>query len=195
MKELREVCEEAFAAGSGVDLSGCHYGPHSRTGRYYELIPYYYLLAGLPKLLGLRSALDIGTHYGGSAMSISRGMEGKGTVVTVDITFRNKENLLKFENIKRVCGDSLKPEIAEKISYLLPEGAEMIYIDSFHDYYSLMRNIDLYSKLSPRYIVMDDIRINDSMKRAWLELQTKYATFDATDLTSRNCGFGVLEIN
>lgn len=194
MLALRKLCETAYQVGSQMNLEGVHYGPHSRTKRYYETIPYYFLLAGLAKVGNMRKALDIGTHYGGSAMAISRGMEGKGIIVTVDISMHNMTMLLKYPDIRRVQGNSLTLATAREVYQLLPEGVDMIYIDSFHDYDNVKQNIELYGKLSPRLIVFDDIRINESMVKVWTELKKSHVAYDATELCCRNCGFGVLKV-
>jgi len=191
---MREFCESAYQLGEAIDLSAVHYGPHSRTKRYYEMTGYYPLLAGIACKLGAKSALDIGTHYGGSAQALLAGMPSGGRVVTVDIRQRNAEVLNKIRGLVLVTGDSLDPRTVRRVTTFLAPSVDIIYIDSFHNYDHTMQNIKLYSSLSPKVIVMDDISINPSMAEAWAVLQAKYPTYDATELCTRNCGFGVVAI-
>jgi len=185
--------EEAYQLGRSLDLAKAHYGPHSRTKRYYETIDYYYLLAGLARHSGARTAVDIGTHYGGSALALSIGMD-QGLVVSVDLRQRNEAMLAAYPGIKLVTGDSLAPATFAQVAALLPEGADILYIDSFHNYEHTMANVEIYGALKPEFIVFDDITINESMKQAWAELAARHAAFDASQLCNRNCGFGVLDL-
>lgn len=188
--------EEVYRIGEAIDLAGVHYGPHSRTKRYYEMTGYYPLLAGLARKIGAKKVLDVGTHFGGSAMAMQRGMDADGLAVTIDVTFLNNVILSKIPNIRRVCGSSLDPEKIAEISDILDGGPiDVLYIDTFHDYPNLMANIEAYLPLNPAFIVMDDISINDSMKEAWRDLCARYAAVDVTDLCKRNCGFGVLVLD
>jgi cephalosporin hydroxylase len=190
---VKELCEGAYKLGEEMDLADVHYGPHSRTKRYYETTGYYPLLAGLAKKIGAKSALDIGTHFGGSARALLAGMPG-GHVVTVDVKQRNAGALRQIEGLMMVTGDSIDPDTVRRVTALLASTIDILYIDSFHNYEHTMKNISLYSSLSPKFVVMDDIIINDSMKEAWAELSANHPTFDATALCTRNCGFGVVDL-
>jgi hypothetical protein len=57
-----------------------------------------------------------------------------------------------------------------------------------------MKNVELYSEFNLKFIVFDDISINEEMKQAWSELSKKHPAFDATKLCNRNCGFGALDL-
>jgi cephalosporin hydroxylase len=193
---LAEFLADAYRIGESLDLAKAHYGPHSRTKRYYETTKYYPLLAGLARKIGARYAVDVGTHYGGSAMALKLGMGlGQGLVVTVDVTRRNQEFLARYPRIHRVKGSSINPVVtAEVIGALGGNKLDILYIDSVHNYEHTMKNVEIYGALNPDFIVFDDIKINAEMKRAWAELSESYKAFDATVLCTRNCGFGVLDM-
>jgi len=196
MKEGNKFFTDAYSVGLTLDLSKAHYGPHSRTKRYYETTGYYPLLAGLARKIGAQTAIDIGTHYGGSALALKIGIGlGKGIVVSVDIRQRNAEALKLYPRVKLITGSSIDPATVNTVFQSLPEvRADILYIDSFHNYEHTMKNVGIYSEFEPKFIVFDDISINDEMKQAWSELSNKYPSFDATGLCNRNCGFGALDL-
>ena len=87
-------------------------------------------------------------------------------------------------------------DIVEKISASFKEKIDLIYIDSLHEYEHTKKNIDIYAnKLDPRYVILDDIRQNDGMRKLWSELKEKFKdnAFDASDISVRKgAGFGVI---
>ena len=198
---LKEICEQAMRIGMDIDLSDCPYGettgPCSFLGRPTN---YYFFLAGLVRLQNLKYVLEIGTNYGGSIMSISKGLRESdiagSRLVTIDIVRKNDEGFAKYPHIKRIQGDSLSEEAIRKTVKSFDKDIDLIYIDSIHEYEHTKENIDIYAgKLNPSYVVLDDIRQCDGMKRLWSELKSKFKedVFDVSDISIRKgAGFGII---
>ncbi len=201
-KSLKEICEEAMKAGRELDLSDCPYGKTTGSLAFVNRpTNYYFFLAGLVRIENLTRILEIGTNYGGSIMSMSKGL-GKDNLsdsllVTVDIVKINEEGFKKYPNIQRVCGDSLDEKIIEKTVGSFNKGIDLLYIDSLHEYEHTKNNIYIYGKkLDPRYVVLDDIRQCDDMKKLWREIEENFKTnaFDASDIIVRKgAGFGIIK--
>ena len=200
-KYLKTICEDAMNVGTNIDLSNCHYG--ETTGSNFFLkrpTNYYFFLAGLVRLQRLTQILEIGTNYGGSIMAISKGLYeediAKSRIVTVDITRKNEDGFNEYPHIKRIQGDSLSNEVAEKAVMSFDGEVDLIYIDSVHEYEHTRNNINIYAgELNPRYLVLDDIRQCDDMRRLWSELKEKFEgnAFDASDVSIRKgAGLGVI---
>lgn len=192
---LMEICEEAYERGKTINIDGCHYGPHSRTKRYYAETEYYRFLAGLCSVVDAKQVLEIGTHYGGSIMAMSRGTGKDAFLVTVDVIMRNTERFKQYPNVHRVLGNSISDAVAKKVYVLFHPPIDVLYIDSTHTYEDVMANIQMYKGLKPRFVVLDDIHINDSMKSLWTTLQNKYECIDVSEWSKRNVGFGVVKLN
>jgi len=201
MSDLEHTCKRAMEIGQGIDLSDCHYGettgPCSYIGRPTK---YYYFLAGFVRSLDLRRILEIGTNYGGSIMSIHKGIHkdsiDQSRIATIDIVSKNHEGLSKYPSIKRIAGDSLDPTVKNRVSDYFQGPIDLIYIDSLHEYDHTKDNISSYAEmLNPNYIILDDIRQCDGMKRLWNELKKTCGdnAFDASDISIRKgAGFGVI---
>jgi len=199
--DLKLICEEAMKEGLKMDLTGCNYGkpagPHPFLKRPTS---YYYFLAGLVRSRRMTRILEIGTHFGGSIMSMNRGLSGedlpKSRLVTVDIEDKNQDALKEFSNIQRITGDSLDGDVIERVVGSFEKPIDLLYIDSLHEYDHTKKNMDIYGeRLRPRFIVLDDIRQCDSMRRLWSALtqEFKERAFDASDIAMRpGAGFGVI---
>jgi len=187
--------------GMGIDLSDCPYGETTGPCSFINRpTKYYFFLAGFVRTERLAYILEIGTNYGGSIMSISKGLNGndiaESRLVTVDIVRKNKERFLGYPHIRRIQGDSLDDEVARKTIESFDREIDLLYIDSVHEYVDTRTNIDIYAgKLNPRYVVLDDIRQCDSMRKLWSELKEEFGdnAFDASDVSIRKgAGFGVI---
>lgn len=179
-----------------IDVTGCHYGLHKRTGQYLAETGYYSFLAGFVRSLKLQSILEIGTHYGGSSMAMSRGAcsDGGGLkIVTIDKTNLNPEGFRDYPHIRRIHGDSLRAEVVKKTLALLPAPIDLIYLDSKHEYEHAKANLETYAEpLQPAFVLLDDVHHNLSMEKIWAELVAAHPCFDASELARRPCGFGVV---
>lgn len=200
---LKEICEKAMNAGMKIDLSDCPYGETTGSG-YFLRRPtnYYFFLAGFVRSLRLTHVLEIGTNSGGSIMSISKGLHedtGNSRLVTVDIISKNNDGFKKYPHIMRIQGDSLDEEVAKKVYVSFDRGIDLLYIDSVHEYGHTKKNLSIYTAcLDPRYVILDDIRQCNEMKRLWSELKQEFAdnAYDASDISIRKgAGFGVIRRN
>jgi len=189
-------------AGQKINLSKYHYG---RTGGSCPYIKrptnYYFFLAGLVRTENLRYILEIGTHFGGSIRSMRKGLNKKyffgNKLVTVDITDNNISGLKGFPRIHKILGDSLEKKAANRAINCFKKPIDLLYIDSIHEYDHTMSNINIYApKLDPLYIVLDDIRQCDSMRKLWADLTRKYddKAYDASEIAiRRGAGFGIIK--
>jgi len=196
---LQAIAESAAIAGKEIDLTGCDYGPHRLSGLYLKVQPYYHFLAGFVRTLGVRKILEIGTSYGGSIMAMDRGLRGKepGTqLVTVDKVDIAGEAVGALAHIKRIHGDSLSADTLRKVRQHLDAPIDLFYLDSKHSYDHTQKNVDIYGgEFRPKYIILDDIRLNDEMARYWTEAQARFGqfAFDASAAANRPDGFGLLD--
>lgn len=198
-QDLAEVCKTALEAGRKLDLNGCY---HETEGRHaYEVCNYYPLLAGLALNYKMTQYLDVGTRFGGSVLSVRKALNHNeaqnGTLVTIDIMDRNSQELPKYPEIIRLYGDSINNEVVEKVHELFRAPIDMIFVDALHTYEHTKENIDRYARsLNPRFLVVDDITLNDGMKRLWAELLEEFPSnriYDASKITTRiKCGIGVI---
>jgi len=133
-------------------------------------------------------------------MSISKGLQGddiaRSRLVTVDIVRKNEEGFKKYPHINRMQGDSLDEEVVKKVTESFDRNIDLLYIDSLHEYEHTKENIDIYTdRLNPSYVILDDIRQCDDMKRLWNELEEKFGdnAFDASEVSMRTgAGFGII---
>ncbi|OGW75622.1 MAG: hypothetical protein A2Z72_00485 [Omnitrophica bacterium RBG_13_46_9] len=198
---LKEVCEQAMNTGINIDLSDCPYGETTGPCAFISRpANYYFFLAGFVKSQGLTHILEIGTNYGGSIMSINKGVHkgdmAQSRLVTVDIICKNKEGFSKYPHIRRIQGDSLDEEVVRNITESFDREVDLLYIDSVHEYEHTRENIKIYNgKLNPRYVILDDIRQSEGMRKLWNELTEAFRddAFDASDISIRKgAGFGVI---
>lgn len=186
--------------GRRVELEGCYYevsGPYA-----YQPCSYYPLLAGLARTQQMTQVLDLGTRYGGSILSVLKALDpGAGerrVLVTVDVTELNAEGLGAFPELVRIIGDSAGHETITRVLGCFRPPIDMLYVDDVHTYEHTSANIRAYATtLEPRFLVLDDIHLNDSMTKLWAELHEQFdhdRIYDATELTGRgyDCGFGVV---
>jgi len=169
----RELVERAWASGQKLDLEGIGYG-RIHWGNFKEIkttpSPYYHFLAGLVKEAGIRSVLEIGTHSGGSALAIQKGFEGEsGFIVTVDVTKASDETLKNRPNIVKIRGDANKPKVIDSIlDAFSGRPVDFLFIDGDHKFYPGLLNYSVYTTLlRPKFICLDDITLNEDMRRLW----------------------------
>lgn len=133
-------------------------------------------------------------------MSISRGLHkddiARSRLLTVDIVRKNEKGFKKYPHINRIHGDSLDEKVVKKVTASFDRDIDLLYIDSLHEYEHTKENINIYTdKLNPSYVIMDDIRQCDDMKKLWNELKQKFGgnAFDASEISMRKgAGFGII---
>ena len=181
-----DTCIMAFRKGVGKDLD-CFYSSHYK-GRGAP--DYYRFLWGFCKIIEAKTVIEIGTFHGGScyAMGDIPGIN----IYTVDI--EDQITNQRRDNIKYIIGDSRDSTIVENLrKEITQKRIDLLYVDSVHSYESTFENMKLYgSKFHPKYVILDDIRLNAEMKQLWRDLK-KYEKMDVGCLLNRHCGFGVIK--
>jgi hypothetical protein len=203
---LADVIKTAWEVGRCIDLSDIGYGPaHWEGGERFIRTPEpnYFFLAGLVRSQNFKRIFEVGTHYGGSILSMMRGITpyDNARLVTVDITDLNPV-LHTLPNLTKLTGDTNTEEIIQKaVIHLKGEPIDLLYIDADHKFLPTLSNFCVYSTLlRPRMIVMDDIVLNDSMCAMWNVVRVAYGTEAVNcvdvipEIRSSACGFGLLRL-
>ena len=177
--------EHVMKVGSAIVLSDCAYGEWK--GQYISTPHrYYFFLAGLIRLNDFTRILEIGTHYGGSTLAMSKGLTPEhadtARIVTVDIARHNEAPLAAVPSITRIQGDSLAARTVEKACGSFAGDIDLLFVDARHEHRDTLENVALYAnRLKPKMIVLDDINLTDGMRELWSSASTR-----ATLLTSRS---------
>ena len=196
-----------------IDLSGCHYGEPFGKGRFVDwafgkgpfvdrALDYYYFLAGPVAQLRCSRILELGAHFGGSIFSMVRGIEYAGLrssaeVVTIDIVNRNPEGFKAVPLVRHFLGSCFDPAMVRAAADAFSWPVDILFIDIMHTYEQTSRCLKCYvPAVSPRLIILDDIRLNASMSQLWDELVASYGdrAIDVTRWARREdeVGFGLL---
>lgn len=193
MKSLQELCIEAWEAGQSIDLTGCTYGPSHTVAGFVHTEPYqyYYFLAGLCRVIKAKNILEIGTHYGGSILAMNRAVEAEN-IVTIDPTIQCELP----SNIFRIKGKGEQSGTYSGLASRFSSGLDLVFVDGVHSYRNTKEYLKHSRRLSPRFIVFDDIRLNPEMVKFWAEISKKYESYDCTVESRReeDCGFGIIRL-
>jgi hypothetical protein len=203
---LAEIVRRAWAVGQTLDLSGIGYGPnHSKEGERFLTLPepYYFFLAGLVRSQMCNRILEIGTHYGGSVLSMLRGVanQNEAKIVTIDITDLNP-TLLSTPGITKLVGDANSEALLKRsVLAMGSKPIDLLYIDADHAFLPTIINVGLYVfLLKPRFLVLDDIIFTDGMRSLWDVIRATRGS-DAIDcievmpeIRSETCGFGLVRL-
>lgn len=173
-----QIAERAWQAGQGFDMSDIGYG-RVHWGNYRDIKnspgPYYNFLAGVVAVCGCRRICEIGTHAGGATRAMYRGLQ-KGEdsrIVTIDVTRESDPNLRDIDLIKKVNGDANDDTVLASVLNEFSDShkIDLLFIDGAHEYLSVMMNYGLYvHALSPRIVIMDDIKLNLEMRNLWQKI-------------------------
>jgi cephalosporin hydroxylase len=202
--ELERILPTTYEfARQHIDLSGCYYGKSFGEGPFVDwALDYYYFLAGLVAQFKCARILEIGAHFGGSIFSMVRGIECAGLlssaeVVTMDVVKRSPDRFNAVPLIKHVLGSCFDPSKVHAATESFSGPVDLLFIDFVHTYEQTKRCLDCYvPTVSPRFVILDDIRLNASMTRLWDELRAGYGNgaIDVTHWARReeDVGFGLL---
>ncbi|MEX2375325.1 MAG: class I SAM-dependent methyltransferase [Dehalococcoidia bacterium] len=169
---LRDLIGRAWEAGKSIDIGPAVYGRAIRGGEEVVIespSTYYPFLAGLAQVTGARSVIEIGTNCGGSALAMSAGMSGAGRIVTLDISDFSDPYLLGKASITKIQGDANSLEVIERVVETLGGvPVDLLYIDAAHSCLPTLLNYCIYGSLfRPRYVILDDITLYETMARMW----------------------------
>ncbi|MGZ5921743.1 MAG: class I SAM-dependent methyltransferase [Rhizomicrobium sp.] len=201
---LTAIVEQAWAQGQNIDLSTVGYGPaHWNDGKkFYDTpFPYYFFLAGFVRSQNCKRIFEIGTHFGGSTNAMLRGVAdpSEARLVTVDVTDLNP-TLHQTPGIVKVIGDANSEGVIKMAVATMGDAPiDLLYVDAAHDFVPTLVNLGLYILLlKPRFVVIDDIVLNDGMRSLWnvVRVTQGASAINCADVVSAirepNVGFGLL---
>ena len=208
-RRLEAFVRAAWTAGQSFDLSGVGYG-RAHWGNTGEVstkpTAYYPFLAGVAAHIGATATIEIGTHWGGSAVALMRGMLSRQPaplLVTVDITTESDNYLPaqpEYRFIRKIVGDANRPETVEQVRAFVRK-ADLLFIDAAHSATPTLLNTFLYGLLfKPKVVLLDDITHNESMRAAWAVLRAiyPYQSVDCATIVPairRREGFGLIVLD
>jgi hypothetical protein len=203
---LESVVQEAWLAGKAIDLKGVQFGPSLRSWseeRFHDkAYPYYFFLAGLVRSQACNRILEIGTHFGGSGLSMRRGIgdPNQANLVTIDITDLNPA-LHNAPGLTKLTGDANSEAMIQKVlEQFSGQMIDLMYIDTRHSFMPTALALGVYGMLlRPRFVVLDDISLTDGMRQLWSRLRTSYEdAVNCIDVAPQvrveKCGFGLLRL-
>lgn len=198
---LKNICQQAIVVGRQIDLTGCrYYGEPVNQESFSTKEPqtYYYLLAGLVRILHLTNILELGTYYGGSIISMSRGLSeqdiANSRLVSIDVNYKNAEELKKYPNIKRIQGDIISLKVLNEATKSFSRNIDLLFLDAGHSYWHVKTSLYAYAnRLRPKYIIIDDIFLNSSIKKMWQELAMHFKgrAYDISEIIDREGKVGI----
>jgi len=210
---LVDVVVNAWNVGNTIDLSGIGYGK-IHWGNHKDIVKepfdYYQFLSGFVASQNLKNILEIGTHWGGSTVSIARGCAANSRapnarIFTIDVTDESDKWLPfqpEYRLIRKYVGDANhKPAIDAAIEFLKPDcKLDLLFIDADHSFMPSLIQYSIYSTIfSPKYVILDDINLNDGMRQLWKMLTKKMPPSDYAvaneiipDVRGEDSGFGIL---
>ena len=216
MNDFNQRLHAAWARGQGINLAGATYGRQHWGGfeTATEPEPYYTFLAGLCAEYGCQRVLEIGTHTGGSAVAMARGMQAAGIttprLVTIDLNTTSDSYLPHQPEapfITKIVGDANNTKtVLDAIAAFSEQPIDMMYIDGDHMFEPTFNALATYSTLlAPRLVVIDDITLNGSMQLMWRFLKKAPAFHDIVNVADiipavrplvdgHNAGFGVIQL-
>jgi len=172
-EELATLVRDAWTVGQSIDVSKSVYGPsHFADPNEFVAVafPYYSFLAGLVRNEKCSSIFEIGSHYGGSTFAMLAGVlnPNGAHLMTVDVTDLN-DTLHKTTGIRKLTGDANSSAILKEVVVAFDaRPIDLLYVDAAHNFLPTIINVGLYSTLlKPRFIVIDDICLNNGMRQLW----------------------------
>lgn len=142
---------------------------------------------------GIKSVLEIGTGYGGSAYCFGETTD-HGRVVTVDFDQAGaarvnpeKRRAQPNPNFVQITGDSRTDEIEAQVAAYGP--FDLVFFDTEHPYETCVDNFERYGKMSQCYIAQHDINMDEQhwtgagLPRFWREVLVPIG--DANGCTER----------
>jgi predicted O-methyltransferase YrrM len=119
------------------------------------------VILGLYRYVQPQSVLEVGVWKGGTLQHWMR-TAWEASIVAVDLTHSNEEayvgwSLLGRSDLTPITGDSLAPEIVERVGRFAP--FDWIFLDGDHAYESVRRDVDTYLPMLSRdgYLLLHDV--------------------------------------
>jgi hypothetical protein len=203
---LIDLVREAWRVGKSIDLSGIGYGRihwANFTDIVNEPFGYYHFLAGFVRCARCSRIIEIGTHQGGSARAMKAGLAfpERSRIVTFDVTPDGAEMLAADRVIHAITMDAnTEAGMDASIEALGGRAPDLVYIDAVHYAWPSLQNFWIYGVgLAARYVIFDDIYANESMKKLWAYIGSRYPgnAVDAAGIEleiRQDQGFGLLRL-
>jgi len=188
----KTLCDTAWELGKDLELSECGYGQsHTVYGHVLGPLKHYYFLGGFCKAIGARNILEIGTHFGGSICSMNKAVQ-TDNIVTIDIQEHNELP----KNIKRIRGGGEFPSTYVGLRKLFDGKLDLVFVDGVHSLRDTKKYLEHCLKLRPRFMIFDDINLNEEMRKFWKHVSVRYDAYDCSEESRRedNCGLGVIHL-
>jgi hypothetical protein len=203
---LVATIQQAWTQGRTIDLTAIGYGPDPwHKGKHFCDTPssYYFFLAGLVRSQHCKRIVEIGTHYGGSTNSMLCGIadQKEAQIVTVDITDINPL-LHQRAGITKLTADANSEAVIKLMILMMGDAPiDLLYVDADHNFLPTITNLALYIfLLRPRFVVIDDILLNEEMRSFWNAICATQGTMAINcvdvipEIREKNVGFGLLRL-
>jgi cephalosporin hydroxylase len=94
--------------------------------------------------------------------------QSQARIVTVDITDLNPA-LHQTQGVTKIIGDANSEGVIKMAVATMGDAPiDLLYVDAAHDFVPTLVNLGLYILLlRPRFVVIDDIVLNDGMRSFW----------------------------
>jgi hypothetical protein len=209
---MADIVSTAWNMRDQFDLEGIGYGK-IHWGNHEDIVNYpynyYFFLAGMVRLTGARKIVEVGTHQGGSARAMCKGLiEPEGSkLVTFDVTDEGVKSIGDHPILRAYQVDANSEEAYNVcLNEFGTENIDMAYIDTAHDFWPTFLSMQVYGEaLDARFIVLDDITLNPEMDRFWALMRKRYGEGNTIDASAEypdirgggdgtRPGFGVIRI-
>lgn len=201
---LEQIVKDAWATGCEIDVAGAVYGPAHWNGSFHDKpFPYYNFLAGFVRTQDCLRIFEVGSHYGGSCLSMLRGVHGReaAKIVTVDVTDLNPA-LHAIDGVTKITGNANhEATLKQALLEMGPEPIDLLYVDANHRFLPTLNNLGLYVfLLRPRFVIIDDIALNAEMRTLWGVIRGAYGAAAVNcvdvepDIRQAKCGFGLVRL-
>lgn len=110
--------------------------------------------------------LECGVAFGGTTAFLADmcKLVGKGEVIGVDIevTDQTRLNISSYNNIQLIAGNSVSPEVVQKVYDITDSKNTLVILDSDHTKDHVLQELMAYSRLVPSngYLIVEDTNIN-----------------------------------
>jgi len=153
---------------------------------------YYLFLYNLVHLLKPKNVLELGTSIGRSALFMMCALPENSTLTTIEIGSHLRVDLEPFFNdprLKIVYGSDMDKNVYSPLNL---QNIDFIYIDTEHDIEQLQKEWNIYKNFlcSDAIVVLDDISLNDGMKKFWDDLPYEKIS---CPLSVHFSGFGIFK--
>jgi predicted O-methyltransferase YrrM len=156
---------------------------------------YYLILYRLIELLKPKEVLELGTSIGRSSLFMMCALPPDSKLTTVEKGSYQRVDLKPFfddPRLKIVYGDDTDKEVYEQFTPVHFKTIDFLFIDTEHNEEQLQKEWNIYKEflVDGAIVVMDDIYLNEGMRKFWDKLLYEKI---ACPLSIHFSGFGILK--